>query len=314
MKKNLLSIGDLTQQEIFQLIELATKLKKKPIQSLLTGKTLGILFTKSSTRTRVSFEVGIFQLGGYAIFLEPQTLQLQRGETIEDTVRVLSRYLNAIVVRTYEHDELKAIAQASDIPVINGLTDRFHPCQVLSDLLTIKEKRGTLEDLHVIFVGDGCNNIAHSWLMASALLGIQLTVASPPAYWPDSEIVRNAVKLSSQGSSFFQATSDLEGSIKDADVVYTDVWVSMGQEQEREKRLKDLAPYQLNAKLLSQAKKDVLVMHCLPAHRGEEITDEILDGPNSIIYDQAENRLHMQKAIMLELMGDWQAMKQQKEL
>lgn len=302
MKKDLIDLQDLTQKELFQLFELAKKLKKDPLQPLLVGKTLGLIFKKSSTRTRVSFEVGISQLGGDSIFLDADELQLGRGETVSDTAKVLSRYLSAIVIRTYAHDEIVEFSKSASIPIINGLTDTSHPCQILCDLFTILEKRGSLKDLKVVYIGDGANNMAHTWLVGAAMTGIKLVIAAPPSYWPKSEAVRTAVKLSSVGSSFFEATRDPIAAVRDADIIYTDVWVSMGQESENKKRLKDLANYQINEELLKAAPKAAWVMHCLPAHRGEEITDGVMEHPQSIVFDQAENRLHTQKALMVMLM------------
>lgn len=301
MKKDFIDILDLTEKEIYELFDLTKKLKAQPVQTLWVGKTLGLLFTKSSTRTRVSFEVGAFQLGGHSIYLDTQALQLARGEPISDTAKVLSRYLSAIVIRTYRHQDVVEFAQNSTIPVVNGLTDDLHPCQALCDLFTIFEKRGRVKDLKVVYVGDGANNVAHTWILAAAMMGMKLVVAAPPNYWPNPDVVRKAVKISSLGQSFFEVTRDVTAAVRQADVLYTDVWVSMGQEKENEKRLKDLAGYQINEALLKSASKDVLVMHCLPAHRGEEIAAEVIDGAKSIVFDQAENRLHTQKALLLML-------------
>jgi len=309
MKKDLIALQDLSQKEIFSLLELTKKLKDNPIQPLLAGKNLGLLFTKSSTRTRVSFEVGIFQLGGHSIFLDVNGLQIARGETLEDTAKVLSRYLDGIVIRTYDHQELVKFAQAATMPVINGLTDDLHPCQILSDLFTMYEKLGKVEGLKIAYVGDGANNMVNTWLAGAAMMNMKISIAAPPAYWPSPEYVKAAVKLSNCGSSFLEVTQDVTSAVRDADVIYTDVWVSMGQEKEKEKRLKDLAKYQLNGELLKRTGKNTLVMHCLPAHRGEEIADDMVDGPQSVIFDQAENRLHAQKALMLMLMGNSMALK-----
>lgn len=303
MKKDFIDIQDLTEKEIFELFELTKKLKTKPIQPLLTGKTLGLIFKKSSTRTRVSLEVGMSQLGGHSIFLETKDLQVGRGESIEDTSKVLSRYLDGVVIRTYEHREVVDFAKSSTIPVINGLTDSSHPCQILCDLFTIYEKRGTFKDLKIAYVGDGANNMALTWVLGAAMMGIKFVIAAPPNYWPDPEVVRTAVRLSKTGQSFFEVTKDVQSAVRNADVIYTDVWVSMGQEKENAKRLKELAGYQVNDALLRLASENALIMHCLPAHRGEEITDSAIDGPHSIVFDQAENRLHTQKALMVMLMG-----------
>ena len=303
MKRDFLSLTDLNQKEIARVLELSRKLKKDPIQSILAGKSLGLVFTKSSTRTRVSFEVGISQLGGHSFFLDTQGLQLTRGESLVDTARVLSRYLNGVVIRTYRHQDIVDFAKHASIPVINGLTDDLHPCQILSDLFTIQEKLGRLEGLKIVYVGDGANNMAATWLFGAAMTGIRLKVAAPQGYWPDPKYIREAMKVSTIGQEFFEVTQDVKSAVRDADVIYTDVWVSMGQENEKEKRLKDLVRYQVNEALLSAAKPSTLVMHCLPAHRGEEITDAVVDRPDSVIFDQAENRLHVQKALMVMLMG-----------
>jgi ornithine carbamoyltransferase len=301
VKKDFIDILDLDEKEMFELFDLAKKLKDQPVQSLWIGRTLGLLFTKSSTRTRVSFEVGAFQLGGHAIYLDTQALQIARGEPLSDTAKVLSRYLDAIVIRTYQHQELIEFAENASIPVINGLTDDSHPCQIICDLFTIFEKRSRLKDLKVVYIGDGANNMAHTWILGAAMMGMKLVIAAPPKYWPNPEIIRRAVKLSALGQSFFEVTQDVASAVREADVLYTDVWVSMGQESENEKRLKDLKGYQINEALLKSASKDVLVMHCLPAHRGEEISAEVIDGTKSIVFDQAENRLHTQKALLLML-------------
>lgn len=304
MNKDFIVFQDFSEKEILALLEMSKKLKVQPLQPLLTGKTLGLLFTKSSTRTRVSFEVGISQLGGHSIFLDAQSLQMERGETIADTAKVLSRYLDALVIRTYAHQDVVEFAQNASMPIINGLTDALHPCQILADLFTLYERRGEVKNLTVVYVGDGSNNVAHTWLFAAAVMGIKLVIASPVQYWPDPEHVRASVKLSSVGSKFFEVTKDVMTAVGQADVIYTDVWVSMGKEKENAKRLKDLAPYQVNEALLKAAPKEALVMHCLPAHRGEEISGAVLDGPQSVVFDEAENRLHTQKALMLMLMGN----------
>lgn len=303
MKKDFIDFQDLAVADVFELFDLTRKFKAEPIQPLLTGKTLGLLFTKSSTRTRVSFEIGMTQLGGHSIFLDIQSLQTSRGESPQDTAKVFSRYLDAIVIRTYDHKDVLDFARVASIPVINGLTDDSHPCQILSDLFTIYEKRGNLKELTVTYVGDGCNNVVHTWIMAGALMGFKVVIAAPPKYWPNPEVIRAAVKLSSMGSKFIEVTQDQETAVRAADVIYTDVWVSMGHEKEEEKRRKDLKGYQINEGLLKKASKEVMVMHCLPAHRGDEITDGAMDGPQSVIFDQAENRLHVQKALLVKLMS-----------
>jgi ornithine carbamoyltransferase len=306
MKKDLLRVGDLNREEIEELLDLSQKLKarQKDGQRVtpLLGKTLGLIFEKSSTRTRVSFEVGMYQLGGQSLFLSSKDLQIGRGETIPDTARVLSRYLDGLVIRTFGHEIVEEMARHATIPIINGLTDRHHPCQVLADLLTIQEKKQRLQGLKVSYVGDG-NNMANSWLEGAAKLGLHLTLACPPGYEPDRETYQEALKEAAKSGAKIVITHDPRVAAEDADVLYTDVWASMGQEQEHKKRLSAFQGFQLNQPLLRLAKPEVLVMHCLPAHRGEEITDEVLDGPHSIVWDQAENRLHLQKAVLLKWMG-----------
>ena len=306
MKKDLLRVGDLNREEIEELLDLSQKLKarQKDGQKVtpLLGKTLGLIFEKSSTRTRVSFEVGMYQLGGQSLFLSSKDLQIGRGETIPDTARVLSRYLDGLVIRTFGHEIVEEMARHATIPIINGLTDRHHPCQVLADLLTIQEKKQRLQGLKISYVGDG-NNMANSWLEGAAKLGLHLTLACPPGYEPDRETYQEALKEAAKSGAKIVITHDPRVAAEDADVLYTDVWASMGQEQEHKERLSAFQGFQLNRPLLRLAKPEVLVMHCLPAHRGEEITDEVLDGPHSIVWDQAENRLHLQKAILVKWMG-----------
>ena len=298
MKKDLLSISDLSQQEILDLLEKSADLKdkrQKGIEHLpLKGQTLGMIFNKHSTRTRISFEVGMFELGGHALFLTGDQLQLNRGETIKDSAQVLSRYLNAILIRTYDHEEIVAFAEHATIPVINGLTDLNHPVQILADIFTIKEKLGRIEGVKVAYVGDG-NNVVYSWMLGASLMGMHLAIACPNSYRPES-----IPALSGTGK--VEILEDPFEAVKNADVIYTDVWISMGQEEDTENKKKLLLPYQINQKLVDAAKKDVLVMHCLPAHRGMEITSEVLDGKHSIVFDQAENRLHVQKAILETLL------------
>jgi ornithine carbamoyltransferase len=310
-KKDLISILDLSSDEVMKILLSAKELKKrKSGKRTLKGKVLGMVFQKPSTRTRVSFEVAMYQLGGYALFLNAQDLQLSRGEAIRDTAKNLSRYVDGIVVRAYQHQDVVGLAKESTIPVINGLSDLLHPCQVLADIFTIAEKKGMLSRLsykrlsaiEVAFVGDG-NNVANSWINGTARLGMKLVISTPPGYEPDEKVLGEGMKLAKTTGADIKVSHNPEEAVKKADVVYTDVWVSMGMEKEREKRLEVFKPYQVNGRLIGKAKKDVLVMHCLPAHRGEEITDEVLDGPNSIVFDQAENRLHVQKAILEFLMG-----------
>ncbi|MFH0871959.1 MAG: ornithine carbamoyltransferase [bacterium] len=306
MKKDLLSIADLGRPEIEELLDLAEDLKARQKRgeryTPLLGKTLGMIFEKSSTRTRVSFEVGMYQLGGHALFLSSKDLQIGRGETIADTARVLSRYVDGLVIRTFGHQVVEELARCASIPVINGLTDLHHPCQVLADLFTIRERRQGLKGLKVAYVGDG-NNMAHSLMEGAAKLGIHLVIVCPEGYEPDQGIHREVLKEAAISGGKIEIDHDPQRAVEGADVLYTDVWTSMGQEQEREKRLEAFQGFQVNAPLLSLAKPQVLVMHCLPAHRGEEITDEVMDGPHSAVWDQAENRLHLQKAILVKRMG-----------
>ncbi|MFA4886272.1 MAG: ornithine carbamoyltransferase [Desulfotomaculaceae bacterium] len=303
--RDLLSLHDLTPEELAAILELAGELKEKQKQNiphpLLVGKTLGMIFQKSSTRTRVSFEVAMYQLGGYALFLNANDLQLGRGETIADTARVLSRYLDGIMIRTYAQADVEGLARYADIPVINGLTDLTHPCQVLADLLTIKERKGKLAGLRLAYVGDG-NNVCHSLLFGCAKVGMDISVASPEGYKPKQEIVRLATEDAKQTGSRVEICTDPVMVVADADVVVTDVWAGMGQEAEQTKRVSALLPYQINPALVSHAKTDYIFLHCLPAHRGEEVVDEIIDGPNSAAWDEAENRLHAQKAVLSMLL------------
>lgn len=298
MKKDLLSIYNLDPEDFRVIFEKAADLKKmmKAGESYqpLKGKTLGMIFDKSSTRTRISFEVGMFQLGGIALFLSSRDTQIGRGESVQDTARIMSRYLNGIMIRTYAQESVEELALHATIPVINGLTDLLHPCQILSDLFTILEKKGTYEGLKIAYIGDG-NNVANSWINAAARLPIHLALACPEGYEPNAFIFERAVKVAQGGVVLHREPADAAAQ---ADVVYTDVWASMGQEAEQAKRAEVFKPYQVDRRLLACARKDAMVMHCLPAHRGEEITAEVLDGPQSVVMDQAENRLHVQKAIM----------------
>ena len=298
MEKDLLCITSLDKQEIDELLCRSLGLKREQKEGAthlsLQGKTLGMLFEKPSTRTRVSFEVGMIQLGGHALYMGWRDTQLSREESVEDTARVLSRYLDGIVIRTFAQDTIELFARNATIPVINGLTDRGHPCQILSDLMTIVEKKGGYENLVIVYVGDG-NNIANSWINASLTLGFNLRLACPRGHEPERGIVERA---RSAASSKVQFCADPREAVSDADVINTDTWVSMGQEDQRREKIEAFKNYQVNGTLLKLAKEDALVMHCLPAHRGEEITDEVADGKQAIIFDQAENRLHMQKAIL----------------
>lgn len=302
MKKDLITIRDLHQDEVEKLFELTAKIKSKPAayQDKLTGKSLGLIFQKSSNRTRVSFEVGMNQLGGYTIYLGPDDIKLGTREAPKDIALTLSRYLDLIVARTFSHQAIVDLAKNATIPVINGLSDMFHPCQALADLFTIKEKFKKLKGIKLAFIGDG-NNVLHSLLYCCSKTGLSLSVATPEGYEPDEQILNEALEIAKETGSRIEIAENKEEAVKGADVLYTDVWVSMGQEQEREKRLKDFAAFQVDSELLKKAKQGCLIMHCLPAHRGDEITDEVIDGETSIVFDQAENRLHVQKAILLEL-------------
>ncbi len=298
MKKDLLTLRDLIASDFEALFARSFELKGRHGKGVpdrpLQGKTLGLIFDKASTRTRVSFEAAMIQLGGTSLFLSARDTQLIRNEPIADTARVLSRYLDGLVVRTYSQDLLQELAARASIPVINALTDLYHPCQILSDLMTILEKKGSLEGLKIVWVGDG-NNVAHSWLNASAILGTDLVLACPEGYHPKEEILGPARKDTTGRIVVF---SDPKQAVRDADVIYTDVWASMGQESESANRKKAFKPYQVDQALVALAKKDVMVMHCLPAHRDEEITADVLEGPHSVVWDQAENKLHMHKAIL----------------
>lgn len=303
--RHCLSLQDFTVAEIRAILELAGELKAKQKAGephrLLPGKTLGMIFEKPSTRTRVSFEVGMWQLGGYALFLSSQELQLGRGEPIKDTAAVLSRYLDGMMIRTFDQGKVEELAAHASVPVINGLTDLLHPCQVLADLLTIKEKYGRLDELKVAYVGDG-NNVAHSLLLGCSKIGINICVGTPFQYRPIEKIVAMAKENAATSGGSVQLLEDPAETVKNADVIYTDVWASMGQEEEKEKRSVIFSPYQVNRKLLELAGPKALVMHCLPAYRGQEISTEVLDGEQSVVVDQAENRLHAQKALMAMLM------------
>lgn len=303
MIRHFLSLQDFSGDELLEILSFAAELKKKQREGVphkhLAGKTLGMLFDKSSTRTRVSFEVGMTQLGGHAIFLSPRDTQIGRGEPIKDTARVLSRYVDMLMIRTYSHENVEELARWGTVPVINGLTDRLHPCQVMADLLTVIERLGTLEGVTVAWVGDG-NNMSHSWIEAAAVLGFTLRLACPQGYLPSAAILGPAREA---GAKIFLASSPAEA-VRGADVVTTDVWTSMGQEEEKEKRKHDFAGYMVDEKLLSLASDRSIFLHCLPAYRGEEVSDGVMESPRSAVWDQAENRLHVQKAIMVTLFND----------
>jgi ornithine carbamoyltransferase len=299
--KSFLSIHDFTTEQIMRVIDLAAALKAEQKAGvphpILKGKTLGMIFLKPSTRTRISFEVAMWQLGGYGLFLNANDLQLKRGETVADTARVLSRYLHGIMIRTFAHSDVVELAQEGSIPVINGLTDLLHPCQVMADLLTGIEKFGDLKGRKLAYIGDG-NNMVHSLMYGGAKVGMHVACASPAGYEPDAEVLAAARADGAEMGAEMEVVRDPKEAVRGADILYTDVWASMGQEAEYEKRVRDFAGYQINAELVSLANPDCIVMHCLPAHRGEEITGEVIDGPHSVLWDEAENRLHAQKAIL----------------
>ena len=301
--KHLLKMLDLSKDEIIDILNLADQLKYELAHGMehkhLAGKTLGMIFQKASTRTRVSFETGIYQLGGYGLFLSSHDLQIGRGEPVEDTARVLSRYLDGIMIRTFDQEEVETLARVGSIPVINGLTDFCHPCQILADLMTVREHKGALEGLKMAYIGDG-NNMANSLIVGCLKVGMAVSIACPADYRPDPQVLEFAKGYGDK----FLLTEDCLAAAKDADVVFTDVWASMGQEGEAEKRKLAFAGYQVNAELLSAAKPDCMVQHCLPAHRGEEITADVFEAHADEIFDEAENRLHAQKAVMVTLMQD----------
>ncbi|MCR2822878.1 ornithine carbamoyltransferase [Lederbergia panacisoli] len=304
--KHLLSLSELSTEEITQLIDVAIGLKKMQKQGelhpYLKGKTLAMIFEKSSTRTRVSFEVGMNQLGGHALFLSRNDIQLGRGETVPDTAKTLSRYVDGIMIRAYEHKAVEELAANSSVPVINALTDDFHPCQALADLMTLYEVKGTLVGQKLAYVGDG-NNVAHSLMIACAKLGVHCSIASPEGYEPKKEITELALKIAKETGAHVEVLNDPLAAVSGADAVYTDVWTSMGWEDEKEVRLQAFKAFQVNSKLMSLAKNDAIFLHCLPAKRGEEVTTDVIDGPQSYVFDEAENRLHVQKALMVALMG-----------
>jgi ornithine carbamoyltransferase len=306
MKKDLLRLYDLTKEEILDILNTADQLKYEVKHNIphkiLEGKSLGMIFQKASTRTRVSFEVGMYQLGGHPLFLSSKDLQIGRGEPVEDTARVLSRYLDGIMIRTFEQKEVEDLAKYADIPIINGLTDDAHPCQVLADIMTIREYKGTLEGLKVCFIGDG-NNMANSIMVGCAKVGMDVYIASPKEYAPKEVFVNMAKECAEVSGTKVVITEDIYEAAKDADVLITDVWASMGQEDEAEKRKAAFKGYQINADLMKCAKPDAMVQHCLPAHREEEITTEIFELHANEIFDEAENRLHAQKGVMVKLMG-----------
>lgn len=304
-QEDFLSLKDYRTEEILDLLNLAIELKKPENKylPLLKGKVLGMIFEKSSTRTRVSFEAGMLQLGGHAMFLSSQDTQLGRGETIADTARVLSGYLDGLMIRTFHQSAVEELAEFSSIPVINGLTDDYHPCQVLADLMTLLEHFGELKGRKLAYIGDG-NNMANSLMIGAAKVGLDIAIAAPEGYEPQAEMVELAQAIAQDTGSVVTVTNDPVAAVNNSDAIYTDVWASMGQEAEAIKRLNDFAGFQVNAELVQHAKADYIFMHCLPAHREEEVTTDILEGPHSVIFQEAENRLHAQKAVLVTLMGD----------
>ena len=304
MKKDLLTIKDFTTKEIEELFSLTDKLKrnKAKFSQVLAGKTLALLFQKPSNRTRVSFEVGMFQLGGYSLYLAPNEINLGVRESIADVAKTLSRYVDGIVLRTFEHKNCLEMANGASVPVINGLSDFSHPCQALADLYTVKEKLKTFKNITLAYVGDG-NNVCNSLIFICAKLGVSINMGSPKGYEPDSAVLKDAMVLGKATGASIKLFNDAFSAVAGADVIYTDVWASMGQEGEAKERKEAFKSFQVNKALVNSAKKDVLIMHCLPAHRGEEITDEVLNSKNAVVFDEAENRMHVQKAILIKLLG-----------
>ncbi len=305
--KHLLTLHDWSTEDIKKALNLAARLKQEQKDGIphpyLAGKTLGMIFTKSSTRTRVSFEVGMYQLGGNALFLSANDIQLGRGETIHDTAKVLSRFLDGIMIRTFKQSDVEDLAKYGSIPIINGLTDLVHPCQILADFLTIKEHLGDLAGKKIAYVGDG-NNITHSLLFGCAKLGMEIAVATPAQYACDPEVVKLATEDAAKTGAKITITTDPKEAVKDADAVFTDTWVSMGQEDQKAEKVKAFSAYQVNDELMAFAKDSAIFLHCLPAYRGYEVTDSVIDGAQSVVFDEAENRLHAQKAVMVMLMSD----------
>ncbi|MGY4689514.1 ornithine carbamoyltransferase [Salibacterium sp. K-3] len=303
--RDVLTLLDFTADEMHNILSLAEQLKEEkkqyPVNPLLQGKSLGMIFENASTRTRVSFETGMTQLGGHALFLSPRDMQIGRGEPVKDTARVLSRYLDGIMIRTNSHETVEELAAHADVPVINALTDLYHPCQALADLLTIKEHKGKLEGLKAAFVGDG-NNVAHSFLIACAKAGMETSLAVPQGYEPDDKVWQEMVNTAEHHQVSLTLTHSPEEAVEKADVIYTDVWASMGFEEEQGTREKDFSGFQINESLCVKADPSFLFMHCLPAHRGEEVSAGIIDGAHSVVYDEAENRLHVQKALLASIM------------
>ncbi|MDQ0232289.1 ornithine carbamoyltransferase [Metabacillus malikii] len=301
-KRDFLTLLDYSKEEILYIIDEAFKLEENPIQPILKGKTLAMIFEKSSTRTRVSFETGMLHLGGHALFLSSQDIQLGRGEPVSDTAKVLSGYVDGIMIRTFGHDKLEELAKHASIPVINGLTDLFHPCQALADLKTVYRIKGKFEGIKMAYLGDG-NNVAHSLMIAAAKVGMDFSIGCPQGYEPDQAVVDKALEISKQTGATMTITDNPVAAVKDADVIYTDVWASMGQESEQNERLLAFKGYQVNDELVGHAKDDYMFLHCLPAHREEEVTASIIDGEHSAVFEQAENRLHVQKVLLKELLA-----------
>lgn len=303
MKKDFISIADYSREEIEAIFDLTAELKAKTKRNeehhICNGKTMSMIFAKPSARTRISFETGMYQLGGYALYLSPQDIGIGKREAVKDIAQVISRYNDIIMARLFEHKHMEELAEFATVPVINGLTDYNHPCQIMADIFTVKEHRNSLDDVKITYIGDG-NNIANSWLNLSAKLPMHLVICSPSGYEPDEKTLAYARNA---GISTVEVLSDPVAAVKDADVVYTDVWASMGQEAEALERKKIFMPFQVNSKLMQHARKEALVMHCLPAHRGDEITDEVIDSKQSIVFDEAENRMHVQKAIIAKLLA-----------
>lgn len=300
-KKDFLTITDFSIEEINDILAKAEQLKKEKFANFLKNRSIGLIFQKPSLRTRISFQVGVWQLGGQCMSLSPAEVNIGVRESIKDAAMTLSRYLDLIVARVFKHKEIVDLAQYSSVPIINGLSDAFHPCQALADIFTIKEKKGSLKGLTLSYVGDG-NNVCHSLLQITSMLGMNMKVAFPKGFAPKKEILKQAELMAQKTGVSITTSSDPRAVAENADILYTDVWASMGQEKEAKERARVFKKFQINKKLMSLAKKDVLVMHCLPAHRGMEISDEAIDSPNSIVFDEAENRLHVQKAIMLKLL------------
>ncbi len=304
MVRHFLCLADWNREDLEAILRLAEMMKLHPdgFRASCSGKSLAMIFQKPSLRTRVSFEVGMTQMGGHALYLGPRDIQLHRGESLEDTARVLSRYVDVIMARVFSHESVQSLAESASVPVINGLSDLLHPCQVLADLLTIREKKGRLSGLTLAYVGDG-NNMAHSLLLGGAIFGMNVSVTHPPGFAPGESIVAQASRIAASGAAKVLATEDLQEGLQGADIVYTDVWASMGQEAEKQERLELFRAYQVDRNVMEMARSDAIFMHCLPAHRGEEVSHEVIDGSRSVVIDQAENRLHAQKALIARLAG-----------